>query len=280
MKPMLSGDETMREKKKGKSRVKPPAFLFYPGDFLRNQHVMMMTYEERGIYITLLSSEWLEGSIPADLDLLSKLLRISRDEMERLWPAISPCFVTKSSKDKTGLINPRLEKERKKQRSYRKKQAENAKRGIEKRKSNKEDASVGTANPDAKPQPDGSFSYSISSSFSNSINNIDIDTEGLEKPQDEIAMNPELEQSTPPTRDLEIENILFDLESKFARCGMKPSDIDSYKRQIKKHGYSLQRVRDAYTALVDKRDSGTLQNAAKYFQRCLVNGSQHAKANY
>lgn len=270
----------MSEKKKGSSKTKAPAFQFYPGDFLRDQHVMMMTYEERGIYITLLSSEWLEGSIPADLELLSKLLRISRDEMEQLWSAVGPCFVPISNKNKSRLINPRLKVERKKQKSYRNKQAKNARKGVEKRKENKKDLSAGTAKPGAKPEPDRSFSSSFSPSSSTSVDNIDIDIEGLEKPSDELVANAELERSTPAIRDKEIENILFELESKFNRYGMKQSDIESYRRQIKKFGYDLQRVRSAYIALVDKRDGGALKDAARYFQTCLMNGSQYAGANF
>ena len=50
---------------KGRKPInKPPAFQFYPKDFLSDINVSVMSMEERGIYITLLSHCWLEGWLP------------------------------------------------------------------------------------------------------------------------------------------------------------------------------------------------------------------------
>ena len=91
---------------------KSPAFQYYPKDFLSDGNVIAQTYTERGVYWTLVSICWLEGSLPPDTKALAKLLSLPRTHLARLWPAIAPCFVTR---DDGRLVHPRLEKERAKQ---------------------------------------------------------------------------------------------------------------------------------------------------------------------
>lgn len=106
-----------------------PAFRFYAGDFLRDQKVMLMSLEERGAYITLLCSNWLEGSIPDDTNKLARLCSITPGEMEQLWISLKPCFKPKGKKYPGMLTNRRLEVERKKQKAFSKLQSDRAKGG-------------------------------------------------------------------------------------------------------------------------------------------------------
>ncbi len=99
-----------------------PAFQFYPGDFLQDMNVSLMTLEEKGAYITLLSYAWLEGSIPADHEKLARLCSCSTEDIGRIWPALEPCFRPKRRSNGALLINKRLETERIKQRKYRERQ--------------------------------------------------------------------------------------------------------------------------------------------------------------
>ena len=46
--------------------MKSPAFQFYPTDYLGSQRVQMMTLDEEGAYIRLLSYCWQHGTIPSD----------------------------------------------------------------------------------------------------------------------------------------------------------------------------------------------------------------------
>jgi hypothetical protein len=62
-----------------------PSFQFYPKDFLTDERVRLMSYAERGIYITLLCHCWLEGSLPSDAKLLTKLLHLRPYRFARLW---------------------------------------------------------------------------------------------------------------------------------------------------------------------------------------------------
>ncbi len=106
---------------------KSPAFQFYPNDFLSDANVIVMTLQERGAYITLLCLCWQQGGLPSDVEKLSRLCGTPAVTFRRLWPAIAPCFRTVA--DGTRLMNPRLEKERKKQRLFRKSQSDKGKLG-------------------------------------------------------------------------------------------------------------------------------------------------------
>lgn len=46
---------------------KSPAFQFYPKDWLTDLKVILMDYQERGVYLTLLCHDWLEDGITLDL---------------------------------------------------------------------------------------------------------------------------------------------------------------------------------------------------------------------
>ena len=75
----------------------PPAFQFYPQDFLTG--VMYLTMEERGLYITLLSIQWSKNVIPK-----KRLALILGMEWENVPELIKEKFIDKGDY----LINERL----------------------------------------------------------------------------------------------------------------------------------------------------------------------------
>lgn len=99
---------SMNEKKRS------PAFQFYADDFLSG--TMTMTNEERGAYIALLCVQWSKGHVS----------QMDFDRMTLAMPSHSQAICQeKFQKDADGLMrNARLEMERQKQASYRKKQSE------------------------------------------------------------------------------------------------------------------------------------------------------------
>lgn len=105
-----------------KGKGKPPAFQLYAADFLGDPKVSSMTLQERGAHITLLCCAWQEGAIPADPDRLAKLLHVTRDEIEAMWPALEACW----SRDGSGLVNGPLEEYRAENTAYREKQRANS----------------------------------------------------------------------------------------------------------------------------------------------------------
>jgi hypothetical protein len=75
------------------AKEKSPAFQFYPKDFLTDERVQLMSHTERGIYVTLLCLCWLEGSLPADVNQLAKLVSLPAPRFMRLWnTSLHACF--------------------------------------------------------------------------------------------------------------------------------------------------------------------------------------------
>ena len=107
-------------------REQSPAFQFYPADFLADHNVVMMSAEARGVYISLLCHCWINGSVPNEPEQLQRLggwsPHICRQNLagqwDKIWLSIQPCFVTGSANNRQ-LINPRIERERDKQATFR-----------------------------------------------------------------------------------------------------------------------------------------------------------------
>lgn len=116
-----AGDERTRDV--AMAAEKAPAFQFYPKDFLMDGNVAVMTLAERGAYITLLCLCWQERSLPSDAKRLARLCGTSTAAFARLWRALEPCFRV-SGDDPKRLIHPRLEREREKQESFRRRQSD------------------------------------------------------------------------------------------------------------------------------------------------------------
>ena len=109
-------------------KAKAPAFQFYASDFLSDLNVTTMTMSQRGIYITLIAHEWLEGKLPSDVSTL-KILCGNPEDWDSDWDKVSTCFL-----ERDGYIyNSRLEQERGKMNAYRERMSQAGKKGAEKR---------------------------------------------------------------------------------------------------------------------------------------------------
>jgi uncharacterized protein YdaU (DUF1376 family) len=93
-----------------------PAFQFYPGDFLSDPKVIVMTTEEVGAYWLLLCAMWKAGgSLTNDLELLSNLARKRKKTFEKLWtPKLEKCFFVdgQSGQLRNTVIDFEIEKQR------------------------------------------------------------------------------------------------------------------------------------------------------------------------
>lgn len=139
---------------------KPPAFQFYPSDFLSDENVVLMNNAEVGCYIKLLCFCWKQGSIPGDVVKLAKLCNEESDSMAQLWTAIKPCF---QNGDIDGrLVHQRLKRERQKQDDFRQERSESGKKGADIRWKKKKGGS-GIAQP--LPEPLAKNGSSSSSSL-------------------------------------------------------------------------------------------------------------------
>jgi uncharacterized protein YdaU (DUF1376 family) len=102
---------------------KSPAFQFYPKDFISSTKVQRMSLTEIGAYTLLLSHCWLDSGLPSDIAQLARIVKVKDRQFARMWKgALSECFYEKQGK----LQNDRLDKERKKQAEYRRRQTDAA----------------------------------------------------------------------------------------------------------------------------------------------------------
>lgn len=146
--------------------MKPPAFQFYPSDFLSS--TSEMTAEEVGVHIRLLCHQWIKGGLPNDDGrLMSMAGQCQASSVAYAKTRFGLC-------DDGQLRHPRLEAERSKQEAYREKQAINgAKRWPEHAKPHAKPHAVAKRGVMPSHMPNGCSpsSVSVSDSFKrNSLN--------------------------------------------------------------------------------------------------------------
>lgn len=99
--------------------MKDPSFPFYAQDFTVG--VMHFSMAERGIYITLLAYQWVNGKIPKE-----RLGFILGYDWEKHWVIVGDKF---KEVEPGFLLNERLESERDKRARFKEKQSENGVKG-------------------------------------------------------------------------------------------------------------------------------------------------------
>lgn len=100
--------------------MKPPAFQFYPDDFVAG--VSILSTEEIGAYMLLLCHQWSAGAVPDNDTLIRRIAKLSPDFDLTL---IRQKFKSVGG----GLQNERMELEREKQVAYRESRSANGKLG-------------------------------------------------------------------------------------------------------------------------------------------------------
>lgn len=91
----------------------PPFFAFYPYEFLSDERVLAMSLQQIGAYLLLIISQWINGSIPADVPTLARILKQTPEDLESLWAGVAPCFGPHPEMEGR-LIQKRVEVERSK----------------------------------------------------------------------------------------------------------------------------------------------------------------------
>jgi len=133
---------------------KSPAFQFYPEAYLSDANTIVMTAEQDGHYLRLLCLCWLEGSIPANIEDLKPLLKITSTNIEQALKGVLRCFHPDPD-DPSRLRHKRLDKERLKQKNRsrqcskagKKSQSNKRDRGISKRSTNVEQSTETNVEP-------------------------------------------------------------------------------------------------------------------------------------
>lgn len=142
----------------------PPAFQFYPADWLADENVACMTAQEEGWYVRALCYCWREGSLPADPERLAILIGKGADGSA--MAQLSKLFTTDTALPGR-LVHKRLCEERAKQLAFRAERQKAGKRGAKSRwYTNGKANGSAIAQPMAQPMAkNGSSSSSSSSSI-------------------------------------------------------------------------------------------------------------------
>lgn len=148
---------------------RPPAFQFYAADYLADEHVQLMTLEEEGVYIRLLSYCWREGSIPSDHKALSRLCKGASLESVSV---VSDRFELMTN-DGSRMTHPRLNVEREKQEEWSRKNSLNGKKSGKARRAHKLQAErpFNDRMNEVRTKTNSSFAFASSSSNKNIIPN-------------------------------------------------------------------------------------------------------------
>jgi len=111
----------------------PPAFQMYATDTLANKEFRLMSFAERGVFITLYMECWVNGEMPADENQLASLLNIPKVEIEnKLSPHVLYFFKVQDGK----ITSPELDKYKQELIERRLKQIEGGKKGQRKKQAN------------------------------------------------------------------------------------------------------------------------------------------------
>lgn len=99
---------------------KSPAFQFYPSEFLTDENIINMTFEEKGIYISLICHCWINGSLPNHFGKLNQLLNkngfTKRDK--QLLNNVLEGFGVEIIDGEERIIHQMIEREKNKQASW------------------------------------------------------------------------------------------------------------------------------------------------------------------
>lgn len=142
--------------------AKAPAFQFYASDFLTDTQAWEI--EEIGIYIRLLSNQWVNGPLPKDEKRLARIAGCDTDIFKKAWVILGFKF---SINSEDLLYNPKLEEIRDEQEAFRVKQRLNGSKGG--RPPKKETQTKPKQNPTVNPNHNPNHNPNETSSSSPSI---------------------------------------------------------------------------------------------------------------
>jgi uncharacterized protein YdaU (DUF1376 family) len=158
------------------STGKSPAFQFYPADFLSDRNVIVMSMQERGVYITLICHAW-QSPLPSDVAQLARICGVPFASFKKFWPAIGVCF-----REQDGyLVHPRLERERIKQLEYRRRQSDRGRAsGAARRTKHEPETNAGSipVQPETNAGSTAPLNSSLISSQSPLISSLDFSQRG------------------------------------------------------------------------------------------------------
>lgn len=86
-----------------------PYFPLYAANFIASRPYKLMTLQQRGLWISIYMECWVNGSLPADINEMAKLLGFPVNEVEQAMSQLHYSFLEKSDGQ---LISKELEEYR------------------------------------------------------------------------------------------------------------------------------------------------------------------------
>lgn len=140
-----------------------PAFQFYPKDYLGDKNTIPMNTVEHGAYCLLWMHCWQEDGLTDDIQELADMAKLSIEDFTPIWERrIKKCFIWDDKKKL--FFHPRLLKEIKKQKSWKKENSERGRKAALSRwhPTVSDDASAMHTHADAMQADASSSSFSFS----------------------------------------------------------------------------------------------------------------------
>jgi uncharacterized protein YdaU (DUF1376 family) len=101
-----------RRAERSSAKKTPPAFQFYPGDWLAS--TLGMAWDLKGIYVDFICWSWENGALPDDPAWRQRMIGGSAQSVAQRWAALRGRW----RKTAKGWINPRLERQRQIQKHF------------------------------------------------------------------------------------------------------------------------------------------------------------------
>jgi uncharacterized protein YdaU (DUF1376 family) len=209
-------------------------------DWLGSESISVMPLLAEGAYFRLLCYQWRNGSVPADIRPLARLVKLSDDEFNSIWEYLEPNFPVAGDR----RCNPRLASERESREGVSKKRAEAGRNGgIAKQVASKSEAIAKQMpsdleqeqylNLDRKLEPDQESKTEVIFLDTNTLR----ESEGGEtgKPSRSQAFWSMLPESHQTPELLEAIKIYFQMRSQKKQKPWVPATLDQRSKEFAKY---------------------------------------------
>ena len=158
---------------------KRPAFLFYPGDFLKDPGLSTLDYHHIGVFITLLcyahqaggELRYCEGGDPFTISDLAQTLGLEADETQKVIDTLIRRGCLKKRDDDGCLYNARMVRDCEEAQEYHENRKRASHAGVLARQRNKQPNVVPMVEPNNNQRLNQKATLSSSSSITSSIDN-------------------------------------------------------------------------------------------------------------
>ena len=107
----------------------PPAFQCYSSDFMAQESYVMASLPERGLLFTLLNHCWVNGSVPADITKLSKVLGLDVNDVRSAYGELVKQYLMPQAEVSDRLGAPDLSRQKAELKMRRERQIDGGRKG-------------------------------------------------------------------------------------------------------------------------------------------------------